>query len=97
MAEKVSFMDIVKTIGELVGQATPGLTLDNILSDVKAEASRLGEQGKSEASAWLFGDRRDFVLYGPGQDISKHQENTADPPATEQEKQIDEQHRGIEI
>jgi hypothetical protein len=84
VAEK--FMDILNNVGEGVSAAAPGLSLSKILSDVGAEVSRLGDQGRSEIAAALF-NNNGFVLYGPGQDISKHEEKAVEAPAIEIEEQ----------
>ena len=66
--------------------------LNDILNDVGSEMKRLGTQGQSELAAVLFSGNG-FVQYGPGQDISKYQENTVEAPQV----QIEEQSRGLEM
>ncbi|HEX4132896.1 MAG TPA: hypothetical protein VHZ24_22880 [Pirellulales bacterium] len=88
-----TFKQILQQVGEGISQAAPGLSLENILSDVGAELSRLEQQGRSEVASALY-TTNGFVLYGPGQDISKHHENAVEAP---QQTQIEEQSRGMEM
>jgi hypothetical protein len=79
MSEKLT--NILKHIGESTREAVSS-----------AELSRLGDQGRSELASALF-THNGFVLYGPGQDISKHEQIEVEAP----QRQIDEQSRGMEM
>ena len=47
--------------------------VNDIVNDVKGEASRMGTQGTMELASALFGEKA-FVPYGPGQYTPSHQE-----------------------
>jgi hypothetical protein len=70
------FMEIVKTVGEAINQAAPGLS--NALPEIGAELKRLGVQGQMEAASALFNGHA-FVPYGPGQ-RGTEAEKAIEPP-----------------
>jgi hypothetical protein len=72
------FMEILKDVGETVGQALPGLSMSNVMSDIGAEVRRLGVQGQMEAASALFNGQA-FVPYGPGQRVTEA-ERAIEPP-----------------
>ena len=53
-------------IKDAFATVAPGLTWDNIIQDVGAEADRLMVQGTMELASGLFNGNA-FVPYGPGQ------------------------------
>jgi hypothetical protein len=72
------FMDILKNAGEMIRQALPGMSVSKFVSDVGAEANRLGVQGQMEAASALFNGHA-FVPYGPGQRTTEA-EKAIEPP-----------------
>jgi hypothetical protein len=72
------FTDILKNVGETIQQVAPGLSWRNVVSDVKAEAKRLGVQGQMEAASAIFNGHA-FVPYGPGQKATEA-EKAIEPP-----------------
>jgi hypothetical protein len=90
MAETNPLMDILKSVGETVSQAAPGLSLGNILSDVGAELKQMGAHGAHELSAAIF-NGSSYVMYPRGQHDDKGQ--TVEAPAVDTQA-IEEQSRG---
>jgi hypothetical protein len=70
------FMEILKNVGETIGQAAPGLS--NALPEIGAELKRLGVQGQMESASALFNGNA-FVPYGPGQRTTEA-EKAIEPP-----------------
>jgi hypothetical protein len=70
------FMDILKNVGETIGQIAPGLS--NALPEIGAELKRLGVQGQMEAASAIFNGHA-FVPYGPGQRATEA-EKAIEPP-----------------
>jgi hypothetical protein len=56
------FMDVVK---EKLAEMAP--SLKGAVAEVEAELGRLGNHGRTELAAALFGGNGGFVLYGPNQ------------------------------
>jgi hypothetical protein len=69
------FKDILKNVGETIGQAAPGLS--NAIPEITAEVKRLGIQGSAEIASLLY-QGHGYVPYGAGQatDI----QNSVDSP-----------------
>ncbi len=95
MSEK--FMKILKEVGKSTKKAALE-TLRDIISDAGVELKRAGDQGRSEVASALF-TGNGFVLYGPGQDISKYQEPAANITQVHEapQVQIEEQSQGMEM
>jgi|HubBroStandDraft_6_1064221.scaffolds.fasta_scaffold4712343_1 hypothetical protein len=74
------FTEILKNVGETIQQVAPGLSWSKVVSDVKAEANRLGVQGQMEAASAIFNGHA-FVPYGPGQKATEA-EKAIEPPDT---------------
>lgn len=74
------FMDILKNVGETIQNVAPGLSLNKMLSDVGAEAKRLGVQGQMEAASAIFNGHA-FVPYGPGQKATEAEKAIEAPEA----------------
>jgi hypothetical protein len=71
-------MEIVKNVGETISKAAPGLNLSNAISEIGAEAKRMGQLGASELANGLL-NGHGFVLYGPGQRPAEA-EKAIEPP-----------------
>jgi hypothetical protein len=91
------FMKILKEVGKSTKEAALE-TLRDIISDAGVELKRAGDQGRSEVASALF-NGNGFVLYGPGQDISKYQEPTPNVTQVHEapEVKVEEQSQGIEM
>jgi hypothetical protein len=80
------FLDILKNVGETIGQVAPGLS--NALPEIGAEMKRLGVQGQMEAASALFNGQA-FVPYGPGQKATEAEKaiEPAEQPTIESPEQ----------
>ncbi len=90
----------IEAVKEGVLAVAPGLR--NILSDVKAELSRLGTQGQMELASAIFNGNA-FVPYGPGQYTPTPEEGKGihgpaiQEPEPQHEQQEQQKDRGREM
>jgi hypothetical protein len=87
-------MGAIEAVKEGIQAIAPGLTLNNILSDVRTELGRLGVQGQMEMASALFNGSA-FVPYGPGQYTPTPDQTNAEPThSPEPQQQEQQQDRG---